>query len=64
MEVAASTTGRDSLAEISERLAAMRARESSTYAIDPNYPCAIRGGWREKICRWCYQVVDNYGEAS
>lgn len=26
----------------------------------PSSPCAIHWEWREKICRWCYQVVDNF----
>mmetsp|Transcript_6377 Transcript_6377/g.13791 ORF Transcript_6377/g.13791 Transcript_6377/m.13791 type:complete len:113 (-) Transcript_6377:3-341(-) len=26
-------------------------------------PQRINKLWREKICEWCYQIVDTYGEA-
>lgn len=106
MEVTAlltATRREGDLAEIAERLAGMRAKESSPYEV-PDYhggddddlslsissyassddvraphdgsggdgghlraaksssSRAIHRAWRERICKWCYQVVDTYGE--
>ncbi|KAL7549525.1 hypothetical protein ACHAWF_012787 [Thalassiosira exigua] len=51
--------------DVRERLEAMRARESSPCYVVPDYlardeaEAAEHAFWRQKICEWCYQVVDH-----